>query len=174
MKRLNRVRMVCALQTLKTDVYVVIKNKRGGLMSSKQFQKTFPTNIADAKQVVSEMLIFLKSEVSPIADDDLFDLKLIFSELVYNAVLHGNCEDANKNVNVKIKIHNYELYCEVSDEGKGFDYNSLISTFSNDTAETLFSEHGRGIRLVLSLVDKLDFNDQGNSINFLKRLNVNG
>lgn len=142
-------------------------------MLRKQLHKSISADISEAKNAVLEILNFLKDENIPLTEEDFFDLKLVFSELIFNAVIHGNKENTEKKVDIKLDIHNNELYCEIKDEGNGFDYNALITTLSYDSSEALYSEHGRGIKLALSLVDKLNFNKIGNSIKIFKRLNAN-
>ena len=60
----------------------------------------------------------------------------------------------------------------VSDEGIGFDYNKTIKDGGND--ESIFLETGRGIRLVKSLVDSLDFDVNGSTVKFCKKVEFDG
>lgn len=96
------------------------------------------------------------------------DLRLVFSELLYNAVLHGNNSDPQKSVSVHLKVDGSHIYAQVRDEGPGFDYAHAIEYALSD--EALLDEHSRGIVLVSGLTENLSFNEAGNLIRFEKRL----
>jgi len=95
------------------------------------------------------------------------DLKLIFSELMYNAVVHGNKGDPTKYVEVLINITDSRIAVTIEDEGVGYDYQNAIKYALSENA--LLDEGGRGIVIVQALTDKLSFNETGNIIRFEKR-----
>ena len=103
-----------------------------------------------------------------ITEEERSDLKLIFSELLYNAVIHGNNKDETKYVHVIVEATDYEIAASVRDEGPGFDYNQVIAYAHSE--EAVLSEHGRGMVLVCALTDKLCFSEGGNQISFVKTL----
>lgn len=135
----------------------------------RNYEVSFSSNTLGAKRIVSEALNFVKRAIPGMADTDLCDLRLILSELTYNAVIHGNNGDSEKNVFIRIDISADTVFATISDEGRGFDYNSIINS-SYDDPLNMFSEHGRGIRLVTSLVDSYKFNKRGNKIQFSKKV----
>ena len=96
------------------------------------------------------------------------DLKLIFNELLFNAIIHGNKEDRTKRVHVQARMINDLLVATIQDEGPGFDYRQILEYSQTKTA--LFNEHGRGMVLVCGLTDNISFNETGNIIRFEKRL----
>jgi len=132
---------------------------------------TFCSELLNVKKVVRKILSFLQSSVPSLTPEDQSDLKLVFSELLYNAVVHGNKNDANKNVRLNVRIEDGMVMGWVADEGSGFDYAGLLEHIDD---EDLYSESGRGIRLVYTLTDQLVFNISGNTIRFCKRVAANG
>jgi len=136
------------------------------------YETSFFSEIYNVKTAVSEVLRFLQMRVPQIKSDELSDLRLIFSELMCNAVIHGNKQDLSKKVKVTVEITGNAVNAEVTDEGQGFDYKSLLVKALSP--ENLTCEHGRGIFLVYSLTDSLSFNLRGNQIRFNKRMGVNG
>ena len=96
------------------------------------------------------------------------DLKLIFSELLCNAVFHGNKEDRSKRVFVRLETVSDKLKVSIWDEGVGFDYRKVMAQALSGAA--IQNEHGRGIVLVRSLTDNLSYNETGNQVRFEKRL----
>lgn len=141
-------------------------------MASKNFEAIFCSEICQVKKTVNLVMQFLLNAIPNLTEDELFDLKLIYSELLINAVVHGNELDSNKTVCLSIEIANNTIYSMVSDEGLGFDYIKLLSNMN--TSENLLGETGRGVFLVRSLTDSLSFNVSGNQITFYKRVNQNG
>ena len=141
------------------------------------FKFSFDSEVTKAKQVVNEVMQLLAGRMPKLTPDDCLDLKLILSELLYNAVIHGNGEDKTKMVHLVVNIKDDFVSCSVADEGVGFDYTHFLSRNESNNAEEetfWFNERGRGIRLVKALVDSLDFNVVGNEIKFCKRVATNG
>ena len=132
---------------------------------------SFCSELLTVRQVVMKILYFLRSAIPGLTSEEQSDLRLVFSELLYNAVVHGNNSDINKNVHLKVEIEDGIVVGRVADEGKGFDYMEL---FEHMDDEALLDECGRGIRLVYSLTDKLVFNIAGNAIRFYKRVATHG
>jgi CheY-like chemotaxis protein/anti-sigma regulatory factor (Ser/Thr protein kinase) len=126
-----------------------------------------------------------------ISSEIKFQLKLALTELLLNAVEHGNCEitydDKTEWMNTNFDI--YELVKErmqtpdiasrkvhltfslssqqgvftITDEGKGFDWRNLKDPSSE---ENLLMLHGRGIMMTRAVVSNLTFNEKGNEVSF--------
>ncbi|MBR1736862.1 MAG: ATP-binding protein [Firmicutes bacterium] len=143
-------------------------------MSKYKFELKFPSTLENAKGTSAKTLKFIKESLPDMNSDDLDDLKLILCELLYNAVIHGNNKDMEKFVYISVKIDKNEIVTVIEDEGKGFDYNKLLSKITIDDPIALFEENGRGIRLVMKLADNVKFEDKGSRIIFLKRVNCYG
>jgi len=96
-------------------------------------------------------------------DEDVYaEMLTCLSEAVNNAIVHGNKEDASKNVGISLEVQNNKrLIFIVSDEGNGFDYNNIPDPTAPENLERLT---GRGIYIIKQLADKCIFNSSGNEI----------
>lgn len=132
------------------------------------FQKSFYSDLHEAKQTAIEAIGFLNEFFPLLHEDQIADLRLVINELLVNAVVHGNRLDASKKVSIEIEIDNGRIYSRVTDEGAGFDYSKTVMEW--DVEESLFDACGRGIRLAYHMTDRLKFIEKGNVIEFSKRL----
>lgn len=134
------------------------------------YETSFFSELYNIKTALNEILCFLREASPKMKNDELNELRLIFSELMCNAVIHGNKQDLTKKVRVAIEISNNTVDAVISDEGHGFDYISFLKKVTS--TENLTIDHGRGIYLVYSLTDSMSFNMQGNQIRFNKRMRI--
>ncbi len=141
-------------------------------MMQNKFDISFQSDIYKVNDVVDNSLKFLKANFPMLNNDNLMEFKLIFCELLFNAVIHGNKQDRAKNVFFSINVTGIFVNSIVSDEGTGFDYDKAMKI--SCCAESMFLESGRGIRLVKSLVDNLDFDTNGSTVKFRKRVEFDG
>jgi len=72
-------------------------------------------------------------------------------ESVINAVVHGNRYNARKKVRLRIAADKERLVVTVSDEGEGFELESLPDPVAG---ENIFQQSGRGIYLIRTFVDE--------------------
>jgi serine/threonine-protein kinase RsbW len=80
------------------------------------------------------------------------DAVLVASELVTNAIIHGNMGQADRTVMLNVDIVNEEIVIVVTDEGSGFD----LAAIANPTAEANRElSSGRGLWVVRSLVETI-------------------
>lgn len=93
-----------------------------------------------------------------ISEDDYGNIFVAIIEAVTNAIKHGNKNDATKYVFVDAVYDNGVLEIDVKDEGLGFDYNNLPDPTLPDN---ILKFSGRGIYLIRSLSDKLEFYECG-------------
>ena len=83
------------------------------------------------------------------------DISIALTELVNNAIHHGNKNDANKTVTVSFEVDDKKISISISDQGKGFSPNSVSDPIHPDN---LMADNGRGIYLVKALMDEVDYN----------------
>lgn len=76
------------------------------------------------------------------------------TEAVNNAIMHGNRAQREKRVHIRCEILDNGLSFFVSDEGKGFRP-ELIDNPLKD--ENLLKESGRGVFLMRTLMDRVEF-----------------
>jgi serine/threonine-protein kinase RsbW len=89
-----------------------------------------------------------------VPEDTIADLAIAITELVNNAVKHGNKKDQSKNVTVALRLKNSEVIATIYDQGEGFDPDSIPNPVAE---ENLLKEIGRGIFIVRSLMDDVRF-----------------
>lgn len=88
------------------------------------------------------------------------------TEALANAMLYGNGHDPEKRVKVEIRICDERLEARVTDQGEGFDPNSV----PDPTApQNLTRPCGRGLFLMRKLLDEVWFNDRGNQVTLVLR-----
>tara|TARA_B100002052_G_C15871923_1_gene595121 strand:- start:2023 stop:2412 length:390 start_codon:yes stop_codon:yes gene_type:complete len=89
------------------------------------------------------------------------------TEAVNNAIVHGNKEDKEKKVKIKLKENKKSIRFVVEDEGGGFDHKNLPDPTSPENIDKI---KGRGIFLIKNLADKAKFKDGGRVVDMLFKL----
>ena len=89
------------------------------------------------------------------------------TEALSNAMLYGNCEDPAKRVRVEVLVAGSKITARITDEGTGFDPDEVPDP---TTPANVVKTSGRGIYLMRSLLDEVTFNEQGNSVTLVLRL----
>ncbi len=113
-------------------------------------------NLSKAEEIVADITrrINLSEEVYG-------NILLSLSEAINNAIIHGNKLAKNKKVTVSYKITDESIEVRVCDEGSGFDPDSIPDP---TLPENLEKETGRGIFIIRSLSDKVEFENNGSTI----------
>ncbi|HEX8210268.1 MAG TPA: ATP-binding protein [Longimicrobium sp.] len=83
------------------------------------------------------------------------------AEALANAMIYGNGRDPAKRVRVEVELDPERVNVRVVDQGNGFD--------PADVPDPTLPEHleatgGRGLFLIRSLMDEVDFNECGNCV----------
>ncbi len=101
--------------------------------------------------------------------DDLYgNIMIAVIESVNNAIIHGNKTDKNKNVLLSATLHDEQIVFIVSDEGQGFDHQSLPDPTAPANIEKV---GGRGIFLIKNLADEVSFKSEGRTLELTFYLN---
>jgi serine/threonine-protein kinase RsbW len=103
-------------------------------------------------------------------DDGVERLGLAIREAVANGVQHGNKGQPEKRVSISFVFNTEELSIRIQDEGDGFDLGGLPDPLA---PENLFKPRGRGILLMRSFMDEVDFEfsgTKGTVVRMFKRL----
>lgn len=171
-----------------TDQREVIK-----FIANENIQLEVPTNIDLLNTVINYIFSHLKARWL-VSDEDLHDVKVCLYEALTNAFEHGNlgisgtkknellkqsqqawreylvercasteCQAAR--IHIRLEISEEQMAVTVRDEGSGFDHRSRMQ--ETDTEE-IFRVHGRGLLLIQSLMDELEFSDAGNQLKMIK------
>ncbi len=99
-------------------------------------------NIWDSYQPVTDMLLD-----NDWPNQQIDRVELAITEMVMNAIIHGNrCSDRHF-VKISYALHEETLEVSVKDEGTGFDGNDLSQTFGD---EDLLKSYGRGLHMIKS------------------------
>ena len=89
------------------------------------------------------------------------------TEALSNAMVYGNGHDPEKNVRIEVTLVGGALRARVTDEGSGFDPASIPDP---TTAGNLMKDGGRGLFLMRKLLDEVSYNERGNSVTLVLRL----
>jgi len=115
----------------------------------------------------NDMLAKLKEK--GYAKEDTFSIHLAVEEAFINAVKHGNKMDLDKKVEFCYQIDDERVEISVKDEGAGFDPNQIPDPRCGDN---LFKPSGRGLFLIRSYMDEVEYNDKGTCLKIVKYKNA--
>lgn len=82
------------------------------------------------------------------------NVPVALTEALSNAILRGNQEDHSKLVVVRARVDASQLVIEVVDQGAGFDLDACAA--DPTTPERLLHEDGRGLYLMVQLMDRVE------------------
>lgn len=100
-----------------------------------------------------------------VSGEEEIDVLVALQEALANAVLHGCGNDAAKTIRCTVDVDDSEIHIAVRDPGSGFDLSSIESA----EGETNLTDHGRGITLMRSLMDKVKYSHHGSEVHLMKR-----
>ena len=99
------------------------------------------------------------------------NLRVGLTEALSNAMLYGNGDDPTKRVLVEVTVLERRVVARVIDQGSGFDPNRVPDP---TLPENLTRPCGRGLFLMRELLDEVSFNDRGNEVTLVLRLESDG
>ena len=118
---------------------------------------------AAVASVCEQLLSTLKS--CDFSQKDIFAVHLALEEAFINAVRHGNKMDPSKQIKIDYSISNDKIEISVTDEGSGFKPNSVPDP---RCGENIYKTDGRGLFLISSYMDVVDFNKTGNCVHMVR------
>lgn len=123
--------------------------------------------IKSSSSGLSELREWLISQLNSYdyCENDTFAVRLALEEAFYNAVKHGNRMDPNKEVEISFSIDPEKVEIYMTDAGKGFNPNAVPDC---RLKENLYKTEGRGLLLIRSYMDAVEFNEIGNSVHMVK------
>jgi len=133
--------------------------------SDKQFKLTIKSDLSEIPKVEKYTEKIAKS--INFSEEERDSLAISITEIVSNAISHGNKKDKNKKVIINYKLTPNTMTITVQDEGKGFNVNKIADPLD---PQNLLKESGRGIYIVRTLMDKVEFefNKIGTLIRIIK------
>ena len=99
-------------------------------------------------------------------DHDIFSIHLALEEALVNAIKHGNGLDLAKQVRVRCRMSDDLVQIEIADEGEGFDPTRVPDPTDEHHREC---PNGRGVMLMRSFMDRVEYNERGNCVLLEKR-----
>jgi serine/threonine-protein kinase RsbW len=123
---------------------IVIKSKTSELIKVERFLKEFFDECCVPKESFNKVFLCL-------------------SEAVINSIEHGNNNDVNKEVYIFADCVSKSLKVKIKDQGIGFDHKEIPDPTKN---ENLRKESGRGIHIMKSLSDNIEYKKNEISILF--------
>lgn len=165
------------------------QKKTSPFLEDFSFSLKLDNNANNLHHILSFILSYL--EHSGITEEYLFKIKLGLTEILINAMTHGNLEMSSeilKGRNTHFELWNQELqkrlknpkfqerfvYVKVKykvresleimieDEGSGFDATKFLQ--EKEKEEETFNVFGRGLMMVKATCDQLEFNEKGTKV----------
>jgi len=118
-----------------------------------------PSDMSNLYRV--EKLIDTIAENLGIRDDLYGNISVCLVEAVSNSIQHGNKYDVTKIVLLEYQTTGDGLDFIITDEGIGFDLNSVPDPTLPENVENI---KGRGIFLITHLSDSINFENKGSKI----------
>jgi len=120
---------------------------------------------------VNHLISLLLKEFSFPPADTRINIPLACDEAITNAIVHGNKSDPNKKVSLQIYISSSRIKLRVKDQGEGFDVDRVQNPLEG---ENLMRSSGRGVYLMKSIMDSVEFKDGGRVLEMEKANNGYG
>lgn len=129
----------------------------------------------DMKKVIDNVINCVQTAMQAL-EDDVFDIKVILSELLCNAIKHANNCDNKKKITVIFAFETMPacvVTFAIKDYGCGFDYKKILNKdpiyffeccSDGSTNDNMLCETGRGIWIVKNLSDSIKYNKKGNTV----------
>jgi serine/threonine-protein kinase RsbW len=102
-------------------------------------------------------------------EDTTAQVSMSVIEAGTNAIQHGHKKDASKQVDIEFRLLPEQLEIIVNDQGAGFDLGAVNGDVTSP--EHLFDARGRGIFIMRSCMDQVDFSftGHGTQVRLVKR-----
>jgi len=120
----------------------------------------------EVKKVSAEVLKTLEDH--DFGEDMVFAVHLSLEEAFVNAIKHGNHGDPRKKILVECLITPEKIDISITDEGFGFDPHGVPDPRCNGN---LYKSCGRGVLLIQSYMDVVEYNGRGNCVHMVKYRN---
>jgi serine/threonine-protein kinase RsbW len=118
--------------------------------------RSLPRNVAKVEAFLEKMNHTLQLD-----EIQIHKLMVSLTEAVNNAIVHGNKSNPDKSVTLRCEILPGWLLTRIHDQGKGFRIDKIASPLKK---ENLLRESGRGIFLMRTLMDKVEFEMDGSGL----------
>ena len=120
-------------------------------------------NVQKVEKVTEKIAKFMR-----FSEEEQDSLAISVTEIVGNAIVHGNKQDKSKKVIVDFKYKNDTITVSIQDQGKGFKESEIANPLE---PENLLKESGRGVFIVRALMDQVYIvhNKAGTKVRLVKK-----
>ncbi len=119
-----------------------------------------------------QILAALSNEL--LVQQDVDAVEFALNEAVSNALHYGCGGPETAEVVVRLRFFHRQLVIRIKDRGQGFSVAERIGAIQGGAgdpfAKLVTSDHGRGIVIMLLLVDRVIYNACGNEVMLVKKL----
>ena len=109
--------------------------------------------------------ILSKLKANRFSQEDIFAVHLALEEAFINSVKHGNKMDPTKDVKIDYLVSLDKVEISMTDQGNGFQPDNVPDP---RYGENLYKTGGRGLFLIRSYMNEVEFNKNGNSLRMVK------
>ncbi|MDR2438783.1 MAG: ATP-binding protein [Planctomycetaceae bacterium] len=127
---------------------------------------SFPSDMNIAHNLIEEVIEQIES--NGWSNKEKFAVNMALEEALINAIQHGNCSDPSKLVRCSCRLNSQRIYVRIEDEGSGFNPNAIPDPTD---PEHIMIASGRGVLLIKSFVSRVQWNENGNVLEFEKERN---
>jgi len=111
------------------------------------------------KRILSEL------KANKYKQEDIFAVHLALEEAFTNAITHGNKMNSDKEVKIDYSVGLDKFEISMIDEGEGFNLSAVPDP---RYGENLYKINGRGLLLMRSYMDVVEFNNSGNGVRMVR------
>jgi len=122
-------------------------------------ESTLSATAAVTEQILSEL------QANNFSQEDIFAVHLALEEAFLNAVKHGNKMDPEKKVRIEFAVDGDKVEMSMTDDGSGFEPGAVPDP---RRGENLYRTEGRGLLLMRSYMDVVEFNERGNGVRMVR------
>ena len=134
------------------------------MISKSSIRKIVVPSLASELERICDM-IFSEVKVHNYSEDETFAVHLALEEAFANALKHGNGNDRKKTITVEYSVLPKRIDISVTDEGLGFKPAEVPDP---RCGKNIYKTFGRGVLLMRSYMDKVEYNEIGNSVHMVK------
>jgi serine/threonine-protein kinase RsbW len=114
-------------------------------------------SVSENLRMVEKFVDEVSADLS-LSDEVYGNLLIATLEAANNAIVHGNKNLEEKNVEIELLVEESKLVLRVQDHGNGFDYKSIPDPTAPENIEKI---NGRGVFLMQKLSDQIEFFENG-------------
>ena len=123
-----------------------------GIRDQNSYQMVIESDLNNVQKV--EKITEKIAKYMNFSEEERDSLAISVTEIVGNAIVHGNKKDKSKKVTVAFEYKDDTITVAIQDEGEGFNERTIANPLE---PENLLKESGRGIFIVRALMDQVDF-----------------